>query len=91
VAAHLYEERITLWRANSVDHAIELAEEEAKTYASDGTEFLGCSQGFALFESVPVSGVEVFSLLRESELEPKQYIDAFFDTGAEYEGEYEPT
>ena len=79
----LYEERITLWRANSIDQAIELAEREAAAYASDGDEFLGYSQAYALVEPVEAHSVEVFSLLRESDLEPRQYIDAFFDTGTE--------
>lgn len=83
----LYEERITLWQANSIDQAIELAEEEALTYASEDMEFLGFSQAFALIHLIPANGIEIFSLLRESDLEPKQYLNTFFDTGFEHEGE----
>jgi hypothetical protein len=90
-AKHLYEERITLWQAQSIDHAIELAEVEAENYASENIEFLGYSQAYAMYESISVNGIEVFSLLRESDLEPETYIDAFFDTGTEHEREYEPT
>lgn len=86
---HLYEERITLWSAENIDRALELAEEEAESYASEDMEFLGYSQAYALFEPIPVNGVEIFSLLRESDLEPESYIDAFFRAGAEYEGEYD--
>jgi hypothetical protein len=82
-AKHLYEERITLWSADSLDQAIELAETEATTYANDGDKFLGYSQAYALPEPIAAHGVEVFSLLRESDLEPREYIDTFFDTGAE--------
>lgn len=82
---YLYEERITLWKAESLDAAIELAEQEAKSYARDGDEFLGFSQGFALPEPIAAHGAEVFSLLRESNLEPEEYIDALFDTGTEHE------
>src|SRR5882762_8972194 len=82
---HLYEERITLWVASDIDEAIALAEEEARTYASGGDEYLGYCQAYALFESIEKSGVEVFSLLRESDLDPKEYVDAFFDTGEEHE------
>jgi hypothetical protein len=42
--ASIFEERITLWRARSDDHAIELAEEEAGEYAAlleAGVEYLG--------------------------------------------------
>ncbi|WP_017460602.1 hypothetical protein [Dyella ginsengisoli] len=81
---HLYEERITVWQAQSIDQAILFAEKEAKTYVADSDmQFLGLSQGFALFESIAASGVEVFSLLRESSLAPTEYIDAFFETGHE--------
>lgn len=84
-AKYLYEERITLWRAESIDHAIELAEEEAEAYATDGDAFLHFLQAYALYDEILASGVEAFSLLRESDLEPDAYIDAFFDTGAERE------
>ncbi|MET3652331.1 hypothetical protein [Dyella japonica] len=80
---YLYEERITLWQAEVIDIAIELAENEARSYAEESSEYLGHSQAFALFEPVSASGVEVFSLLRESNLSPKAYLDAFFDTGRE--------
>jgi len=83
---HLYEERITLWVANDIDEAIALAEKEAREYAADGDDYLGFCQAYALVESVEKSGVEVFSLLRQSDLEPKEYVDAFFATGEEHEG-----
>lgn len=84
-AKSVYEERITLWQANNIDQAIEFAEQEALTYASIEMEFVGFSQAYALFNPIPVNGVEVFSLIRESDLEPKEYIGAFFDTGLEHE------
>jgi hypothetical protein len=84
-ARYLYEERITLWQAESLDHAIELAEQEAEAYADDGDEFLDFVQAYALAAPVAGHGVEVFSLLRESDLEPKEYIDTFFATGTEHE------
>jgi hypothetical protein len=31
----------------------------------------------------PVDGAEVFSLMRDSQLAPAEYLDAFFDTGSE--------
>jgi hypothetical protein len=72
-----------LWQAESIDHAIELAEAETEAYAADGDAFLHILQAYALYDEIPASGVEVFSLLRESNLEPQAYVDAFFDTGAE--------
>jgi hypothetical protein len=88
---YLYEERITLWEAESLDAAIEMAEQEAKSYASGADEFLNFSQAFALSESIAAHGAEVFSLLRESSLEPEAYIDALFDTGTEREKKGAPS
>ena len=83
---NLYEERITLWRASDIDEAILAAEGEAETYASDAdVKYLEFCQAYALVEEVGVNGTEVFSLLRESDLEPTQYLDAFFATGGEHE------
>jgi hypothetical protein len=83
-----YEERVTIWRAATLNHAVELAESEAKEYAlSHGFEYIGLAQGFSLFEG-PESGAEVFSLLRDSELAPGDYIDRFFDTGREHQQEW---
>ena len=87
--AHLYEERITAWNAESMEEALALAEQEARNYADDGAASLDLYQGYWLSDDVecPSSGVEVFSLLRESDLAPEDYIDRFFDTGDERQGE----
>ncbi|RDI97150.1 hypothetical protein DVT68_17410 [Dyella solisilvae] len=82
---YLYEERITLWRAETIDAAIEMAEIDARSYIEGSGEYLGFSQAFALFEPVASSGAEVFSLLRESDLPPRDYLNSFFDTGHERE------
>lgn len=83
--AIVYEERVTLWRAISLDHAIELAEQEAASYAAvmdAGDEYLGLAQAYELADE-PGHGSEVFSLLRESDLDREAYLDTFFDTGTE--------
>ena len=86
VRKHLYEERITLWKASDIDEAIALAEGEARAYASDlSGVYLEFCQAYALVEEPEASGIEVFSLLRDSDLEPAQYLDAFFATGGERE------
>ena len=82
---YLYEERITLWKAESIDQAIEFAEKEASEYSDEFCEFLGFSQGYAMYNSVQENGIEVFSLLRESDLEPELYLSSFFDSGLERE------
>ncbi|HEY5396458.1 MAG TPA: hypothetical protein VIL16_13765 [Trebonia sp.] len=81
-----FEERITLWRARSLDHAIELAEQEAQEYAAaDGLEYLNFSQAYAIDEGTEIgSGTEIFSLLRDSDLTPDDYLNTFFETGGEH-------
>jgi hypothetical protein len=78
-----YEERVTLWRANTFDEAIAMAEDEAASYANDiDARYLGLAQAYALSEE-PTHGGEVFSLMRDSELSSAQYLTGFFDTGRE--------
>ena len=45
-------------------------------------QFLELAQSYQLFDA-PADGVEVFSLLRTSDLSPSNYLNAFFDTGGE--------
>jgi hypothetical protein len=82
----VYEERITLWHAASVEEAIERAEVEALEYAGSIEEspdsYLGIAQSYQLVDG-PADGAEVFSLMRSSPLEPGEYLDTFFDTGTE--------
>lgn len=83
-----YEERVTLWRAASLDAAIERAETEAREYAAGIADspdtYLGLAQAYRLVDQ-PVDGAEVFSLIRRSDLPHDEYLDAFFDTGEEYQ------
>jgi hypothetical protein len=75
---------VTLWRAASFDAAIEAAELEAERYAAaHHHEYLGIAQSYEMSGPKVGSGSEVFSLLRDSELDPDDYVDAFFDTGRE--------
>lgn len=94
-----YEERVTIWRASSLDEAIEKSEEQAREYMADiGTTYLGFAQAYGPAmtrdheEATNLeAGVEVFSLMRVSDLEPDEYIDAFFATGTEREQRGEDT
>lgn len=82
-----YEERITLWKTSDLQLAIERAEKEAEEYAANvGAEYLGYAQAYGGTEE-PVDGAEIFSLMRESNLDPEEYVDAFFDTGGEREAD----
>ena len=77
-----YEERITLWRAESPEEAISRAQAEAAKYAWEGTEPLSLFQSFHLADE-PGDGTEIFSLIRRSALPASEYLDAYFDTGTE--------
>ena len=83
--AHLYEERITVWVAESIDDALDLASTEAHKYCENDefVEFTGLSQAFWMFEPIESHGAEVFSLMRESNLEQEAYLNHFFSTGDE--------
>jgi len=83
-----YEERVTLWQAESFDQAISLAEAEASEYAAHvRVKHVGLAQAYLLGDpDPPTSGAEVFSLVRDSDLAPKEYLDRFFDTGRERQG-----
>ncbi|WP_223246608.1 DUF4288 domain-containing protein [Curtobacterium sp. ER1/6] len=73
-------------RADDFALAIARAEDEAARYAVDvDAEYLGLAQAFALVDD-PGDGAEVFSLMRDSDLPPDEYLDAFFDTGDERQG-----
>lgn len=50
-----------------------------------GHEYVGLAQAFLLSEDPAVDGAEVFSLIRDSNLDPDAYLDRFFDTGQEHQ------
>ncbi|MEU1516244.1 hypothetical protein ABZ490_29595 [Streptomyces sp. NPDC005811] len=80
----VYEERITLWTAQSFDEAIERSEAEAAEYCEglDDVEYVRIAQAYR-FDGIPGEGAEVFSLMRESTLQPAEYVSQFFATGDE--------
>jgi hypothetical protein len=80
-----YEERITLWRAASLDDAIARAEAEAAEYAEFAglTHVAGFEQSYPLADAPPRDGAEVFALTRSSGLPPQVYVEQFFATGRE--------
>jgi hypothetical protein len=80
-----YEERITLWKAATLDEALETAAAEAAEYAEfAGTTYVAeFGQAYHLADAPPRHGAEVFSLVRDSALPAKPYVDRFFATGQE--------
>jgi hypothetical protein len=86
-ALGVYEERVTLWTARSLDEAIGRAETEAREYCEvlDEVEYAGFAEAFRM-DGAPGEGAEVFSLMRESGLPPGEYVGRFFATGDERTG-----
>ncbi|MEO3927862.1 hypothetical protein ABGB07_28925 [Micromonosporaceae bacterium B7E4] len=73
------------------DQAIALAEAEALGYAAEQPDTIsaGLAQAYRMFDE-PGHGAEIFSLVRESELDPRAYLTAFFDAGEEIQGDVSP-
>ncbi len=79
---YLYEERVTLWRAESFEEAHRLAGAEARQYAEEAKcVFVKSTDSFHLFEEKVGPGAEVFSMMRESNLVPAIYEKTFCVTG----------
>ena len=86
-AGQTFEERILIIRSQTAEDAIESAESiSIQEYEDETTERLGYAMSFNIFDcngpSLP-HGTEVFSLMRESDLTPDEYLDRFYDSGAE--------
>jgi hypothetical protein len=75
----MYEERIVLLRADSMDGAIEQAEKEAEEYASDlaGCSYVGYLNVFEMYDE-PGPKTEIFSAMRRSEEKPKEYLELHY-------------
>ena len=79
----VFEERITLHRAESFEEASEKAERAARKYDAEGSsEFVDCVDVYHLFDE-PGDGAEVFSLLRVADMASDEYVRRFFQTGGE--------
>lgn len=63
-----------------------MAEREAARYGSGGAlRYLGLAQAYRLPDDVTEPGAEVFSLIRDSDLEPDEYLSTFFAAGGEFQ------
>lgn len=75
---HLYEERITVWRACSYGETFEQAEVEARRYASEAKAlFVAVSDGFRLFDEEIKGATEVYSAMRGSNMPADVYLKTF--------------
>ena len=83
--AQVYEERVILVRAESLDDAITRAEVMAEEYAHDldGCSYTGFVDVFHIYDENVGEGTEVYSLMRTSDLGKDEYLNRFYDTGTE--------
>lgn len=83
----LYEERMVLIESDSFDNALIEAEREAIAYAEqfENVTFAGYIDLYELNVRSLSPGSEFYSLIRRCPLEIDDYIDKFYDTGAECE------
>ncbi|WP_254511951.1 DUF4288 domain-containing protein [Anatilimnocola floriformis] len=83
-----YEERVVLIKAENFDKAVSRAEVMAEEYAKglDGCAYAGFMNVFHIFDEQIGDGTEVYSLMRKSDLSKDEYLDKFYDTGAERSG-----
>jgi hypothetical protein len=74
----LFEERVTLWKANSFEEAHQLAEAEARQYANEAKcVFVASTDSFHLFAEELMNGTEVYSTMRGSNMQPSVYRKTF--------------
>lgn len=80
-----YEERIIVLRADNLADAIKRAEKEAHGYAAglEGVEYTGFVAAYDLGEDKITDCSEVYSILRDSNLEAEAFLDRYYDDGSE--------
>lgn len=79
----VYEERIIVVLASSVDEAIIRAEAEAAKYIGDLGEYLGFCDAYCTGSATLGDGAEVYSLMREVTLDRRDFINRYHDDGTE--------
>jgi len=86
-ATSRFEERIVIVQADDADSAIQKTEQLSREeYEDEGTVYTGYAMAFHVFDEAEDTlgeGVEVFSLVRNSDLSVDDYLDRFHDTGNE--------
>ena len=81
-----FEERVVLIYALSEDEAITKAESEAIEHCrGTDSEYTGFVRVFHIFDESIGDKTEIFSIIRDSSLNSKDYLDRFYDTGSECE------
>ena len=81
----LYEERISLLRARDLDDALARGEVIAQKYAREleGIEYLGFIDVYQISDEI-LDGAEVYSILRSSPLDSREFVRRYYDDGSEH-------
>lgn len=81
----VYEERLIVLRAHSLEEAINAGEKEGKRYSKlmGDVKYLGYVAAYRLCVETIEEGTEVYSLMRRSKLSKRQFIDRYYDDGTE--------
>ena len=88
-----YEERVVVLYATSLDDAILRGEAEAHNYASmnSSARYTGFINTYHLPAEELTDKTEVYSLMRESNLDVEAFLDRYHDDGTERTQHYEPS
>jgi len=81
----VYEERVIVLRADDLNEAVRRAEDEAKQYATslEGVEFTGFVAAYDTGEDEITDLTEVYSILRDSDLQSDAFLDRYYDDRSE--------
>ena len=81
----VYEERIIVLLANDLDDAIARGEIEAREYASslDNVRYVEFACAYHLYRRELIDQTEVYSIMRESDLDHDAFINHYYDDGSE--------
>ena len=83
----VYEERVVLLRANSIDEALDLGEAEAREYAdsigNDSICYVGFISAFRANETEITDRMEVYAMMRQTELSREAFITHYYADGYE--------
>lgn len=82
----IYEERIVLFKATSFEEARDLADVEAEDYVSSSDRGVSCTDYmnvFHLFDNRVKSGMEIYSLMRTSDLSEDDFLKHYFNIEVE--------
>lgn len=80
----LYEERINIVHSSDETDTLNKAEKLTEEYCNNiGLVNTGYSESFELTDNPAKDGAEVYSIMRESLLDPKEYVSKYIRTGKE--------